>query len=58
MTGTVTGLFVPLGELVQLAGDKTAVSCKTKAGALVVQEIVTWPGAAGTILNVGAGVTN
>ena len=45
MTGTLMGLFVPLGELVQLTGDKTAVSCNAKSGAWGVQEIVTWPGA-------------
>src|SRR5437879_4604686 len=42
----------PLGELVQFAGDKLDVSCSTKSEA-DIHEIVTCPGAAGTIVRVG-----
>ena len=48
------GLVIPLGELVQFAGDNTHVSCKTKPGVFGVHEIVALPGVAGTIVRVGA----
>ena len=51
------GFVAPLGELVQFAGESVALSCKTKPGVLGVQEIVAWPEAAGTIVSVGAPVT-
>ena len=48
------GLVAPLGEFVQLAGDKAQVSCKTKPGVLGDQAMVALPGVAGTIESVGA----
>ena len=51
------GLVAPLGELVQFAGDRTQVSCKTKPGVGGVQEIVGCPAPVATIVSVGALVT-
>ena len=53
VAGTVTGLVAPPGELVQVAGDKTHVSCNTKPGGLGVQEIVALSGVGETIVSVG-----
>ncbi len=54
MAGTITGLVEPLGEFTQFVGEKLNVSCNTKPGVFGVQEMSVKPGAAGTILSVGA----
>lgn len=51
------GLVEPLGEFVQLAGERMAVCCNTKPGVLGVHEIVAFPGVPGAIVSVGAPVT-
>jgi len=48
------GLVAPLIELVQLGRERDKVSCKTNPGVFGVQEIVANPGAAGTMMSVGA----
>ena len=48
------GLVVPLGEFVQLAGDKAQVSCSTKPGVAGVHEIAACPPPAGIIVSMGA----
>ncbi len=40
VVGTTIGFVDPLPELVQVAGDNTQVSCKTKPGVFGVHEIV------------------
>ena len=55
VAGTVTGLLVPLGELLQDGADKLSVSCKTQLVPVAgVQKIVAWPGPAAAIVSVGA----
>jgi hypothetical protein len=58
VAGTTMGLVASLIELVQLAGERTQVSCKMKPGVFGAHEMVALPGVAGTIVSVGARVTH
>ena len=51
------GFVAPLGEFVQLVGDKLKVSCNTKPAVAGVHESAALPGVAGAIVSVGAPVT-
>ena len=52
--GTVTGLVLPLGELVHPDGEGLSDSCNTNPGVSGVQEISAKPEAAGATESVGA----
>ena len=54
VAGTVAGLFVPLGALSQLVGERLSVDCSVKPGVDGVHQMVAKPGAALVMWSVGA----